>query len=278
MEDKILNRVLEHYEEGIKRFSKDCVVSCVLHGSQNYHLDFSTSDVDTKLILVPTFNDIVENKPPISKIGFMDNEEQINFKDIRLYIEALRKQNINFVETLFTDWYITNAKFSAQWDRLIAHREEIARLNEYQALRTMIGVMRSEYKHMTKIIAEEDDGKVYCALDGAIKSIKELGYNPKAYANVCRVYEFLNSYIAGCDYQECLIPPNIDFVRRAKQGVFSKEEVLYHAKSIIESADMYESNILPRYSGTEDPETLALLEDVRYEIMKLALKGEFEND
>lgn len=272
MEDKILNRVAEHYKEGRDRFTHNRIIACALHGSQNYHLDFSTSDVDTKIIIAPTFDDIVKNTPPVSKVGIMDNGEQITFKDIRLYIEALRKQNINFVETLFTDWYITNPMYHYQWKRLINKREDIARLNEYQALRTMIGVIRSEYKHMTKIVVEEDGGKTYYALDGAVKSINELGYNPKAYATVCRVDEFLSSYIAGCYYRECLIPSNIDFIRRAKQGAFPKEAVIEHAKSIMATVDMYEANILPKYSNEEDKETLALMEDVVYEIMKTSMK------
>lgn len=277
MEDKISNRIIEHYKEGCDRFSNNRIMVCALHGSQNYHLDFSTSDVDSKIIIVPTFTDIVKNNNPVNKVVTMDNNDQITFKDIRLYIESLRKQNINFVETLFTDWYIANTKYHYQWKRLINKREDIARLNEYQALRTMIGVIRSEYKRMTKIVAEEDGVKTYYDSDGAIKSINELGYNPKAYASVCRVSEFISSYIAGWDYKECLVPSNIDFVRRAKQGEFPKEAAIEHAKSIMEIIDMCEANILPKYFNVENKETLAFMEDVVYEIMKTSMIEELLN-
>lgn len=277
MKDTVLNRITEHYKEGCNRFSNNRIVACTLHGSQNYRLDFSTSDVDSKIIIVPTFTDVVKNTSPVNKVITMDNKEQITFKDIRLYIESLRKQNINFVETLFTDWYITNPTYHYQWKRLIYKREDIARLNEYQALRTMIGVVRSEYKRMTKASAEEDNGKTYYDSNGAIKSINELGYNPKAYASVCRVSEFISSYIAGWDYKECLIPSNIDFIRRAKQGVFPKEAAIEHAKSIIETIDMCEANILPKYFNVENKETLALMEDVVYEIMKRSMREELLN-
>lgn len=277
MEDKVFNRVVEHYKEGCNRFTNNRVVACALHGSQNYHLDFFTSDVDTKIIITPDFIDVVKNKPPINEIVAMDNKEQITFKDIRLYIESLRKQNINFVETLFTDWYITNPTYHYQWKRLIYKREDIARLNEYQALRTMIGVTRSEYKHMTKASAEGDGVKTYYDSDGAIRSINELGYNPKAYASVCRVSEFISSYIAGWDYKECLVPSNIDFVRRAKQGEFPKEAAIEHAKSIMETIDMCEANILPKYFNVENKEILDLMEDVVYEIMKTSMREELLN-
>ena len=258
MENKIFNRVFEHYEAGVKKFSKERVVACLLCGSQNYHLDFTTSDVDTKIIIVPTFADIAHNKPAVNEVGFMENsEDQIAYKDIRLFIGELRKQNTNFVETLFTEWYIRNRKFNAQWERLVDHREEIARLNERRALQAMIGLIRTNYSRMQKLDCGEN-------------------YPAKIYATICRVYELINSYISGCTYSECLIPSNLDFIRRAKQGEFPKGAVYEHARSIMNSVDMYEENILSKFSNEENPQTLALMEDVEYEIMKLALQDAFK--
>ena len=42
------------------------------------------------------------------------------------------------------------------------------------------------------------------------------------------------------------------------------------------SIDMYEENILSKFSNEENPQTLALMEDVEYEIMKLALQDAFK--
>ena len=257
MNDPILNRVFEHYEMGVNKFSKERVIACLLYGSQNYRLDFPTSDVDTKIIIAPTFTDIAYNKPIVNEVGFMENNEQIAYKDIRLFIEELRKQNINFVETLFTKWYIINRDFNDQWQRLVNHKEEIAHLNKRRALQTMIGVIRSSYNSMKKSDCEED-------------------YPAKSYATMCRVYEFMNSYISGFRYSECLIPSNLEFIRKAKCGEFPKDIVYEHARNIMNSIDMYEENILPKFSNEENPETLALMEDVEYEIMKLALRDAFK--
>ena len=258
MNDPILNRVFDHYKAGVEKFSKERVVACLLCGSQNYRLDFTTSDVDTKIIIAPTFADIAHNKPVVNEVGFFENrEDQIAYKDIRLFIGELRKQNVNFVETLFTEWYIINSKFNAQWERLVNHREEIARLNERRALQTMIGTIRTNYGRMLKL----DCGEKYPA---------------KPYATVCRIYEFINSYISGFTYSECLIPSNLEFIRKAKLGEFQKDAVYEHAESIMNSIDMYEENILSKFSNEENPQTLALMEDVEYEIMKLALQDAFK--
>ena len=65
-EEKIMNRLWEHYEESLKYFKEEQIVGCVLQGSQNYQLDYEGSDVDTKLIVVPSFKDICLNKKPFS--------------------------------------------------------------------------------------------------------------------------------------------------------------------------------------------------------------------
>ena len=53
-----MERVKEHYTEALSRFSEDRIVGVFLQGSQNYGLDYEGSDVDTKLIVVPSFEDV----------------------------------------------------------------------------------------------------------------------------------------------------------------------------------------------------------------------------
>lgn len=53
-----MHRVLEHYDEAKTLFPEDRIVGIFLQGSQNYGLDLPTSDVDTKLIVVPTFQEL----------------------------------------------------------------------------------------------------------------------------------------------------------------------------------------------------------------------------
>ena len=93
-----IKRVKEHYNEALEYFPEDKIVGIFLQGSQNYQLDTEFSDVDTKLIIVPTFTEIAMNKQPLSTTHVRENDEHIDFKDIRLYINTFRKQNINFLE------------------------------------------------------------------------------------------------------------------------------------------------------------------------------------
>ena len=136
----VMERVNDHYQEALQYFPEDRIVGIFLQGSQNYKLDIPNSDVDTKLIVTPTFEEIAFNKKPYSTTHIRANEEHIDFKDIRLMLATFRKQNLNFLEILFTDYAIINPLYKNEWDRLIAANEEIAHFNLFFAVKAMKGI------------------------------------------------------------------------------------------------------------------------------------------
>lgn len=138
--NKIMNRVFEHYKDAQNYFSKNNIVGIFLQGSQNYNLDYDKSDIDTKLVTTPTLNSIILNKQPTSITHILENDEHCDWKDIRLYLSIFQKQNPNFVEILFTDFYIINPYYKPEWEMLYNHREDIARLNPYRAVKTLKGM------------------------------------------------------------------------------------------------------------------------------------------
>ena len=140
-----MKRVKEHYNEALEYFSEDKIVGIFLQGSQNYQLDTEFSDVDTKLIIVPTFTEIAMNKQPLSTTHVRENDEHIDFKDVRLYINTFRKQNTNFLEILFTPFKITNPLYASEWNRLVEAREDIAHYNSYRAVKALKGMAMEKY-------------------------------------------------------------------------------------------------------------------------------------
>jgi hypothetical protein len=130
----IMDRVREHYNEALEHFPEDRIVGIYYQGSANYGLDYIHSDVDTKLIVTPTFKDIAMNRKAVSTTHVRKNDEHIDFKDIRLYMETFRKQNLNFLEILFTPFKIINPMYEDEWGRLIEHRESIARMYVHRAV------------------------------------------------------------------------------------------------------------------------------------------------
>ena len=149
MKDSILRkRLLEHWEDALKLYPRERIVALVLQGSQNYGLDDAESDVDTKLLLVPTLDEIIFNKKPVSITHVRDNDEHIDAKDIRLYWQCFRKGNPNFVEVLFTDYYIVNSMYFDLWEQMRSNRELVARVNPLVAAKAMMGMVQEKFHAM----------------------------------------------------------------------------------------------------------------------------------
>ena len=146
----IMKQVERHYQEALTLFPADRIVGVFLQGSQNYGLDYEGSDIDTKLIVVPSFADICLNRKPISTTHVRENNEHTDWKDVRLYMETFRKQNLNFLEILFTEFYIINPMYKEEWMRLVANRERIARMNPFRAVKSMKGIAHEKYAAMEK--------------------------------------------------------------------------------------------------------------------------------
>ena len=136
----IMDRVREHYAEALTLFPKDRIIGIFYQGSGNYGLDYEDSDVDTKLIVAPTFEDIAMNRKPVSTTHIRANDEHIDLKDVRLYIQTFRKQNLNFLEILFTKYVIINPLYEKEWNRLVAAREDIANYSSLAPLHNTAAV------------------------------------------------------------------------------------------------------------------------------------------
>ena len=93
---------------------------CEIEYFCDYGLDIYTdeykSDIDTKVIVIPSLEDVVMNKKPISTTHVLPNNEHLDIKDIRLYFDNFKKQNINFIEILFSPYYIVNPKYRDLWE------------------------------------------------------------------------------------------------------------------------------------------------------------------
>ena len=101
---KIATTLEEHWIEVIKNGHNPLIVA--LHGSQNYDLAYENSDIDTKVITLPSLDQIIKNKKPTSFTHVRENNEHIDMKDVRLMFDCFKKQNINFIEILFSDYYM----------------------------------------------------------------------------------------------------------------------------------------------------------------------------
>lgn len=265
-QNQIMNELDRHYQEALKRYKESQIVAICLQGSQNYGLDIEGSDIDTKCILTPTFKDIAMANQMVSTTHVLDNNEHLDAKDIRAYISCFRKQNLNFLEILFTEYFIIPAQYYDQWCRLDANREDIARMNEYRAVKSMKGIALEKYHAMEHPYPSKVD------------ILARMGYDPKQLHHLVRVDEYLTHYIAGEPYKECLIPKGDmkEYLLDIKKGKYD----LAAARSIADKTLAHVTEIADEFCATredkEDEDMRELLQDVQYEIMKIAVKEELK--
>lgn len=267
--ETIMDRVKDHLKESLELFPKNKIVTIALQGSQNYHLDTPESDVDTKLIVVPSFKDIAMNAKPVSTTHVRANDEHTDWKDIRLYRDCFRKQNLNFVEILYTPYSLDNSLYAEQWNRLREHRDKIVRMNPYRAVRSMMGIALEKWHAMEHHYPSRMD------------MIERYSYDPKQLHHLLRIRYFLDKYIEGTPYNDCMVPDNetremLIKVKSPTNPLYTLEEAreigqetINHIKEVTE--DFCSSN--PEH---EDEEMKWLLDDVTYEIMRIAVKEELD--
>lgn len=258
----IMDCVQQHYNDALEYFPEDRIVGIFYQGSGSYGLDTPTSDVDTKLIITPTFRDIALNKQPVSTTHVRANNEHIDFKDVRLYIQTFRKCNINFLEILYTPYAIVNPLYKAEWDRLVTSREEIARYDIARAIKAMQGIMYNKYKQL------ENESPAH------MDSIKKFGYSPKEFCHLRRVEEFITRYINGEPYADCLISKQPELLKNIKNGDYSLEDVRWMANVSINRTDEMCAKFLEQCDSMVNEDVNELLKDVQYNIMKIAIKKE----
>ena len=169
----------EQLENGIYR-----PIYIALQGSQNYKLETENSDIDTKVITLPSLSQIIKNGKPTSFTHVRANDEHIDMKDVRLMFECFKKQNINFIEILFTDYYfVMNDKYKSLLEELRSHAEEIAVLNPYRAIKCMKGMALEKYNALCH------------PYPAKIDIINKYGYDGKQLHHLLRIKYFLDNYI-----------------------------------------------------------------------------------
>jgi predicted nucleotidyltransferase len=234
----------------------------VLQGSQNYGLDYEGSDIDTKPIVTPSFKEIAMNHKPVSTTHIRANDEHIDFKDIRLYIQTFRKQNLNFLEILFSQYAIINPIYAEQWNRLVDAREEVARYSPVQAIKSMRGIAKEKYFAMEHHYPSR------------MEWINKFGYDPKQFHHLWRVEEYIERYIKGESYADCLMSKQPEVLQSAKLGNWTLGDARWMAKNSIDRIDKMCDEYLKNCSTEVDKDVDALLDDVQYNIMKIAIKKE----
>lgn len=193
----ILKRLQEHWNYAVRQgVNPDHILGIFAYGSMNYGFwDREHSDVDSKLIIVPSFEDICLNSEWLSKELHLE-DEHIEVKDIRELRNMFLKQNINFIEILYTEYFILNPKYKELWKTyFVDNREAISHYDRDQTLKSISNQL--------------------------IHILKQKPSDNKKLHNAHRLYYFLENYLNNKVYLECIHPEgeSYEFLRDLKFGL-----------------------------------------------------------
>lgn len=138
-----LKDLQRHYNLAANYVNIENIIGCYLIGSQNYQLDDEQSDIDTIVLVAPTLRDIALNKKPISKTYIQDNGEHTTLKDIRLFINGIKKGRLDCLEILYTQYYMINPIWIDLTSELRNNRENYSRYNENAVIQAAAGIVKS---------------------------------------------------------------------------------------------------------------------------------------
>jgi hypothetical protein len=257
-----MRRAKEHYNYLISA-GYDVICTC-LQGSQNYGLDEYSqeyqSDVDTKSIIAPSLDDMINASPPISTVEILENNEHAEVKDIRIMFEMFKKMNISYIELLYSDYIIINPKWEDYIIELFGMRDRISALNKNQLLRCIAGM------------AYEKEKALCHPYPGIIDKIEKYGYDGKQLSHIIRLFIFMNKYVNGLPIKECYKIKTEEartmLINLKKQlDWLSKEDAVKLSRGFVEGIKVLkDANLLPH--DEVDKEVIEILNKIKYDIIK----------
>lgn len=276
-DDYIMDRVQKHYD--YLQFLGYNVVAVFAQGSMNYGLyindDEYKSDVDTKAIVLPTLDDLVNgNKMVSTKYDF--EGEQIDVKDIRVMMDMWTKSNPAYLEILFTKYCILNSKFEDYLKQILEMGNDIVKMNYPQLAKCISGMSKE------KVVAMEHP------YPSQLKDLEKFGYCPKQIHHIIRLNQLIKDvYQNNISFGDALLlnrlPEFSSYLINVKKGKLSLEQARLLAKEKDEETKKIKDEILEKYDGFEfQSETYHKLKNiinslVKYNIIQMIKENKYES-
>ena len=257
----IMERLVEHYNEACTIVPEDRIVGIWYQGSGNYGMEYEDSDVDTKCIVLPSIRQLC-NDQTMSITHVRANDEHIDFKDVRLMFEIFKKQNLNFIEILFTKYCIINPAYEDLWNAVAARRDEIVCMNQASLLKSMKGIAGEKYHAMEH------------RYPSRLHVIDKWQYDIKQLHHLLRIKDFMSRWTAGEAFADCFVPHDLDWLVEVKKGLYSLDDARTLGKEAMDDIqDMYNKHI-ERCSFETNMAMVDFLDDMAYRMIKIGVTKE----
>lgn len=240
------------------------VMAVFLQGSQNYELDYEGSDIDTKAIVLPKFEDMVTGVPGVSTTHVLPSEEHIDIKDVRMMFDVWKRQNINFLEVLYTPYAWINPEYAQEIYALIENRDAIAHASANTLMKCIYGVMDQKYHALTHLYPA-------CA-----KEIELYGYASKQLHHLIRGWEFMQRIGAGESFGDALIANDKEYLIRVKAepGLYK----LHEAQRLADGVMTLAKNYVKEYQEAHANDPVTPQDELFQDVLKGALRKYWEGE
>ena len=237
-----------------------------LYGSQNYKMDTPNSDYDFKALVFPSFEEVVSVVKPVSKV-YTYGDGQVDVKDVRLMFAEYKKQNCQFLETLFTDFYFVNPLYAEEWEKVRALAPRVARADVARHMNAMCGMA------MEKVHA------LCHPYEGKVALLQERGYDSKQLSHAFRLSYMMDKYMAGAEYKSLLVPNEDELKVLMDLKLYRPQLSVEEAKRLGDAKvkEMHDKKVAFFAAHPElsvDEGTYAELDAVKVDVLKKVFKAE----
>lgn len=272
--NRIRKRLKEHLDEALTNPKIHDWFMIAVNGSYNYNMDTPQSDIDSKLLVIPSLEQLVNGRSLNYLHCMSDNGEHVEVKDIRHYFATMLKQNINFVETLYAQVWIVNPVYMRLFHYLFEMRDVISGCNPIATIHCIQGTAYQKYKQMLQ------------SSPARATDIEKYGYDRKSFHHLVRCLFFGKRYMKGTSYQECLQNNDIPITRRAIMKLktdtnCSREFAISSAETMLNQFDKkvnkYLDAIKPFHNDflTLAADVKDFLDTLAFEIIKQSIAKEY---
>lgn len=272
--NRVRKRLKEHLDEALKNPKIHDWFMIAVNGSYNYNMDTPQSDIDSKLLVIPSLEQLVNGKSLNYLHCMSDNGEHVEVKDIRHYFATMLKQNINFVETLYAQVWIINPVYMRLFHYLFEMRDVISGCNPIATIHCIQGTAYQKYKQMLQ------------SSPARATDIENYGFDRKSLHHLVRCIFFGEYYMEGSSYQECLQNNDVPNIRRMIMNlktttVLNREYAINIAEDMLngfdKKVDSYLTTIKPfqKDFSALSAQVKDFLDTLAFEIIKQSIAKEY---
>lgn len=199
-------------------------------GSVNRNLHDENSDIDIKMFVLPTFDDLYESK--VYKNFTTSDEQDVEIHDIRKLSKLLYNSNLSYLELFFSAVKDTNGY--SKMDALVDMREELPKINLQSLYNSCLGMFNGQKKDLTNANSELQK-----------EIISKYGYNTKKAMMAMHFLKFITRYYETdfSNFQHAIWYENRDrdFMLSIKHGKYDFYQVSKMLEDELDKAETLKS-------------------------------------